>query len=200
MKVGSVTLDSKLGGYELLNIPVSTTKLPQEVASAMVAINTNYLGATFVPLWYVGKQVVNGANYLFIAKEVRSTKERNTAIVGLVANVPAGAGFIHGKGANIVEIIEEVDLPEEAKEAFENGTKQLMGMNYKPIVYVGSQVVKGMNYYYICEAKGVYPDAKPFAVMLGVNVFQDQATVFSVTPLAALNKSEDQLCGYAFTW
>jgi hypothetical protein len=168
-----------LGGWDIVNVPA--TSLPEELATAIGAINSEIVGATYIPIWYVGKQVVNGTNYYLVCKEVRATKDHDTMIVGLIINIPAGD--ITGKDASIVRIVEEADLTGEAEIAFKMATKSLMGVEYKPIIYIGSQVVKGKNYYYLCEAKVIYPGAEPYAVVLCVNGFQGQYTVVSVTPV-----------------
>ena len=96
-KFGGIELGETFGGYEIVNQPAD--KLPQDVASAVGAVNsTPLLGATYNPLWYVGKQTVNGVNHLFIAEDIRSTKNKDKSIVGLVINVPPGEGSIKGEG------------------------------------------------------------------------------------------------------
>ena len=52
-------------------------------------------------------------------------------------------------------------LTAEQKEAFEKATSELDGVDYEPIAVVGTQVVSGMNYAYLCKATVVAPDAKP---------------------------------------
>lgn len=43
-------------------------------------------------------------------------------------------------------------IPDEAKAAFDAATAGLMGVGYEPIGYLGSQVVAGTNYGFICRA------------------------------------------------
>ena len=192
-KVGQFELSELLGGYEIINKPVD--KLPQDVASAIGNINSSILGATFQPIWYVGKQVVNGVNHFFIAEEIRATKDRDTAIVGIIINIPPGEGAIKGEGAKIVRIIEEEKLSSEVQASFETVTKSLIGTSYKAIAYLGSQVVKGVNHAVICQAKTIYPGAVPYAVVMTFNVFQGRTSLVSIVPLA-----DRQVFGYAFTW
>lgn len=192
-KVGQFELSELLGGYEIINKPVD--KLPQDVASAIGNINGGLLGATFQPIWYVGKQVVNGVNHFFIAEEIRATKDRDTAIVGIIINIPPGEGAIKGEGAKIVRIIEEEKLASEVQASFETVTKSLIGTSYKAIAYLGSQVVKGVNHAVICQAKTIYPGAIPYAVVMTFNVFQGRTSLVSIVPLA-----DRQVFGYAFTW
>ena len=186
-----IELGELLGGYEIVNKPAD--KLPQDLASAVGNINGGILGATYQPIWYVGHQLVNGTNHLLICKEIRSTKDKNTYIVGLVINISAS-----GKDATVVEIIEEAKLSAEVQIAFLATEKQLVGVGYKPLAYIGSQVVKGVNHYLICQAKGIYPNATPYAVVICINIFENQVSVVCITPLPT--KTEEMICGYAFSW
>ena len=112
-KLGGIKLGGAFGGYDIVNKPCD--KLPQDVASAVASVNGGLLGATFSPIWYIGKQTVNGVNHFFIAEEIRVTKTQDAHIVGLVINIPPGEGAAKGEGAKVVRIIEEAELPEEAQ-------------------------------------------------------------------------------------
>ena len=195
-KFGSIELGGALGGYEIVNTPAS--KLPQEAASAIGAANSNMLGATFTPVWYVGKQLVNGVNYLFVAEDIRATKNKDTSIVGIVVNVPPGEGAIKGEGAKIARVIESEELSPEVTAAFAEAEKGLVGVSYKPVMYIGSQIVRGVNHYIVCEARVIYPGARPKAVIMAVNIFEGKASVAGIAPIGAAKDTE--LFGYAFTW
>ena len=195
-KFGGIELGGVLGGYEIVNIPAN--KLPQEAASAMGAANGDLLGATFAPIWYVGKQLVNGTNYLFIAEEIRTTKNQDKHIVGLVINVPPGEHAAQGEGAKVVRIIESEELAPEVQAAFSTVEKGLVGVSYKPVMYIGSQVVRGVNHFIVCEAKTIYPGAQPYAVVLCVNIFEGKTSLVGIAPISPNEK--ETLCGYAFTW
>ena len=178
VNLGGITLGGELGGYELVNI--SAKSLPQPLASAIAEINANILGATYEPLWYIGKQLVNGENHFFVCKEIRSTATKKPMIVGLVLNLPPGEGVTQGKGAHIVKVIESADLDEEAKCAFEKNVQQLMGVSYRPVAYAGKQIVRGVNHYIICEAKTLYPGAEPYAVMIILNIFKTDSSIVAI--------------------
>lgn len=68
--------------------------------------------------------------------------------------------------------LEEVNIPEDAKEAFEKANDG----SYKLVAYLGSQVVAGTNYYYLCEKKNtlynvvVYNDLEGNSSILKSNV------------------------------
>lgn len=174
MDFGGIELGGSLGGYQIINKAIGSS-MPQDLATAWEKVNSNILGATYEPLWLVGKQLVNGINYLVLAKEIRITATIRPMIVGMVINIPASQGE-----PKIVSITEEAQLSDELSMIFEQATKQLLGCSYKPIIYVGSQVVKGINHYYLCEAKAIYPDAIPYPVLLCVNVFEKQVHIVSI--------------------
>lgn len=198
-KFGGVELGGEFGGYTIVD--TSAAKLPQDAATAIGAANNGVLGATYNPIWYIGHQLVNGTNHLFVAEAVRSTKDRDTSIVGLVVNVPAGEGYLSGKGAK-ARVIESDTLDPEVKDAFTSVTKELLGVDYKPVLYVGRQIVHGTNHYIVCEARGVYPGAKPYAAVMCINICDGNASLVSITPInaSAGTKTATGMFGYAFTW
>ena len=197
MKFGEIELGGTLGGYEIINQPADT--MPQDLASAIGIVNSNpLLGATYNPLWIWGKQLTNGVNYLLIAEDIRSTKNKDKSIVGIVINIPPGEGAIKGEGAKIVRVIENEKLSEEVELAFAEVTKELRGVSYKSVIYLGKQPVKGDNHYILCEAKTIYPGAQPYAVILCINIFDGKCSVVSIVHLGA--KRTQGLFGYSFTW
>ena len=187
MKFGGIEFGGKLGGYELIN--QSTEKLPQDLASAVGKVfgENGMLGATYDPIWYLGTQIVNGTNHLLICLQTRLTKENDKKIVGVVINIPAGS--IGGNDAKIVEVIEDSDLIEGTnlelgiREKFERAMNGLVGVSYKPVMYVGSQVVKGMNYYIVAEARLIYPNSEPYAAMICINEFQGNVGLVGIETL-----------------
>jgi len=197
MKLGGIKFADVFGGYELVNIPAS--RIPQDAATAVFgAINSGILGATYDPFWYVGSQVVNGKNHLFLCKEIRATANKDTSIVGLVINVPPSEQAFQGKDARVVNVIEEANLPDDLKCIFSCALQGLVGVGYKPLFYVGSQVVKGTNHYFICQAKGMYPGADPYAVLMCINVFDNRSSIVFIERID--DTAEEPKLGYSFTW
>lgn len=187
MTLGGITSGGKLGGYNIVN--QSVKNLPQDLASATSKVfgNNTKLGATYEAIWYVGSQIVNGTNYLLICKQTRTTKDQDSKIVGVVVNIPAGS--VGGGGAKIVEIIEDGDLIEgtnldkKLKEKFDKALSGLLGVTYKPVLYVGDKVADGTNYYIIAEARAVYPNAEPYAVIVCLNEFEGNVILESIERL-----------------
>ena len=190
---GEIILESSLGGLEIINKPA--TSMPQELATAIGEINEGILGATYDPIWIVGQQIVNGINYYVICKEVRATREKDTRIINMIINVPPISSDGQRKKAKAVKIIEEADLPKDVRLAFDSAMV-LVGVSYKPLAYVGHQLVsKSTNHYFICQAMPIVLDPEPYPVFVCINTsFEGQNKVIAIEPI------EPGLVGYAFTW
>ena len=169
-----ITLGGQLGGWTLVNQPANM--LPQELASGFQIAQEEYVGGKIEPLYYVGKQMVNGTNHLFIAELTQFIGKVYKHIVAVIVNVPLNS--IGGKGTKIVRIIDS-HSPEVAPELcalIAAGTKDLLGTTHKPLIFIGEQVVKGVNYYIITESKVNRPDEYPYAGIATINIFNGEVT------------------------
>ena len=63
------------------------------------------------------------------------------------------------------------EIPSDAKEAFDKATADLLGASYEPVAYLGSQVVAGINYSYLCTVSAVTEN--PVAKLCKVIVYKD---------------------------
>ena len=54
-------------------------------------------------------------------------------------------------GIELVEFNNPVNLPEELATAYVACVESLIGCAYKPVLFVGTQVVNGINYYLLAE-------------------------------------------------
>lgn len=61
-------------------------KMPQEAASAWVALDGGIVGAGYKPLLYVGNQQVHGTNHWFIAEQTLILAEPERHIVKVAVN------------------------------------------------------------------------------------------------------------------
>lgn len=181
MILGGITLGGELGGYTLINEPFKGS-LPQDLATGFYVAEEGFVGSSFKPLFVVGKQTANGVNYFLIAEQTTITAKPEKHIVGLIVNIPpagvnGGDGF--GQGARFVKVIDanEPDVPDDILEIINESLKNKIGATHKPVALIGTQIVKGTNYYVVAESKGVYPKAKPFATLITVNKFGSKNTV-----------------------
>lgn len=95
----------------------------------------------------------------------------------------------------------------EAQQAFDKAMEGLVGVNYQPIGLLGTQLVSGTNYSFLCEASVVYPNAQPYYAVVTVYAdLQGKAEVRNIVVLDIgkiaetgavenTNASEGQLLG-----
>ncbi len=79
-----------------------------------------------------------------------------TALMLTAASAAAANGLAGGWS-----IAESQALTEETLAVFEKGMEGLLGVDYTPVAYLGSQVVAGMNHCFLCVATTVVPGAEP---------------------------------------
>ena len=83
-------------------------------------------------------------------------------------------------------------VTEERKALFEKGISRLLGVNYTPVAYLGSQVVAGTNHAFLCQMAAVYPGAQPAYVI--VYLYEDLQGNVSVLEIADFDIGS--LCTY----
>lgn len=173
--LGGITLGGKYGGYELIN--QLATSMPQDLASGFYIAQEGFVGSSFEPIYIVGKQVVNGINYFVIAEQTLVIEHPIKRIVGMVINIPPKS--IGGKNAKIIDIVtsEVPRIPVEIEKPLKEELAKLIGANNKPIALIGTQVVKGTNYFVVGESTAVVPNAEPHAILITLNIFNDEATL-----------------------
>lgn len=178
MKFGEIKLGGRFGGYTIINEPAN--RLPQDLASAVYGVceDKEY---TLVPIHYYGTQLVNGMNHMLVCEKVQNDKYQ---IVVAIINIPPNS--IGGKGAKLVAILDKADLYGALKTAFDGQLKNLCGVGYHPVAYMGEKVVKGVNHYILCEANLQYPGSRPYAVVVEINIFGSDANVTGIERLGGL--------------
>lgn len=68
-------------------------------------------------------------------------------------------------------IAEDTSITAERKAVFDKALEGLVGVNYVPVAYLGSQVVAGTNHCFLTQATIVYPDAVPMFTL--VYIYED---------------------------
>ena len=74
-----------LGGWNIDDM--KGCNLPQKVQSAFTAVTSELVGADYMPVLYVGSQVVNGMNYCVLAKQTIITATPENRLVKMIINV-----------------------------------------------------------------------------------------------------------------
>ena len=77
-------------------------------------------------------------------------------------------------GITIAEQIGLTKMPQKAASAWVAIEGGIVGAGYKPLVYVGTQVVKGVNHWFIAEQTLITAEPERHIVKLAVNEFNDE--------------------------
>jgi hypothetical protein len=191
-----------LGGWEVK----VCDGLPQKVATGLARFDEQILGAEYVPISYLGSQVVNGINHAVLAEQTLLTGRDTKNAVVMVFNEPPKAMDVslvsintlvaggHGMGA--VEINMTTDIPVDAKAAFVKAFEGFVGSKVEPFAYIGQQVTKGVNYIFACTVTPVTLETQPQTLSLvTVNSLDNKA---DMKPF--FSDTQNNGLGYAFTW
>jgi len=65
-------------------------------------------------------------------------------------------------------------MPQEAATAWD-AVKEVVGTKYKPVMYIGDQVVKGVNHVFIAEQTLTTATPERHIVTIKVNIFEGKA-------------------------
>ena len=98
------------------------------------------------------------------------------------------AGAVQGGWDEIVDggwgAASDPAITDSVKALFNKGMEGIIGVNYVPVAYLGSQVIAGYNHAILCLATAVYPEAQPHWVI--VYLFENLEGGVSVIDIAEL--------------
>ena len=77
------------------------------------------------------------------------------------------------------------EITDDVKAVFDKAMEGLVGVDYVPVAFLGSQVVAGTNYCLLCQATVVYPDAQPYYVLM--YLYQDLSGYVEIMNIADLD-------------
>ena len=83
------------GGWTLAEM--QPCSLPQQVATGFGEVTQTMVGARYVPVLYVGTQVVHGVNHMLICKQTMAAQGAPEHLVKMVLNQNVDDGSIVGK-------------------------------------------------------------------------------------------------------
>ena len=167
-KLGGIETAGTFGGWSLVDSDAE--RLPQDVASGLFVAFENR-SEKITPVYYHAYQVVNGVNYALACR-----RERTTVVINIPAKVD---GYKEAKLVKM-EVADETILSDEAKEAFDAKVKPLTGTTHKPLLEVGKQTVKGVNYIIICQSQTMYLETEPYLTRIVINQFGSEISVTEI--------------------
>lgn len=180
--------------------------MPQKVATAVGKLSETLIGAEYKPIAYLGSQVVNGINHAVLAEQTVLTGKDSKNIVVLTFNEKqgeieatlVGIDTVLKSGDELGGIVVNAttDIPAEAKEALDKVLEGYVGAKIEPFAYLGSQVVKGVDYIFAATITPVVPDPVSTVAIVKANALTN---TFNGTDLLQ-DKTNTAALGYAFTW
>ena len=90
-----------LGGWNIDEM--KSVNLPQKAQSAFTAVTGGLVGAEYMPVLYVGSQLVNGTNYCILAVQTIITGTPEKRLVKMIINVSSNgtASLVSVSGVSI---------------------------------------------------------------------------------------------------
>jgi hypothetical protein len=160
-------------------IDVITDAMPEKVATAIGKLNETLLGAEYVPIAYLGQQVVNGINHAVLAEQTIITGKDVKNVVLIIFNEKPNTMELAlvniervvegGNGAGAVEVDPKTDIPTDAKLAFDVALGGFVGSDVEPFALLATQVTEGINYIFAAEVTPATREPKKIVSTVTVN-------------------------------
>ncbi len=161
-------------------IEISLDRMPEKIASAIIGLNEQLIGAKYWPIAYLGSQIVNGTNYAVLAEQKILDANSTKNIVLVVFNVapqalkatlvyiePVLNGFLLPAGG--IHINEKYTITDEAQAAFDSVIKDFVGSKVEPFAFLATQITNGTNYTFAAVVTPVNLDAIQSVELVTVN-------------------------------
>ena len=160
------------GGWELFDNEANA--LPEDVQAAFDKASETFTGSELKPVAYVASQVVAWMNYMILCEAATATETPTTSyqMVIVYADLEGNAeitqvkefdltAYTEGENSEISaeklaggwEVAEDrssVVIPQDAKDVFDKAAENLDGNELEPMALLGTQVVAGTNYAFLC--------------------------------------------------
>ena len=178
----------------------SAVELPEEVQSAFDKALETLTGSynEVKPIAYLGRQVVSGTNYAVLYRVTYADEKAPAGLVVLTVyeDLEGNAELLSSEDFSIAdyntgdeaaevnkeeepvaggwqmpEQITVAEIPEEAKNAFNKAVEGFTGNDLTPMALLGTQVVAGTNYAFLCHSK--LATAEPSESIQVVIVYED---------------------------
>ncbi len=187
--------------------------LPDDVKAAFDVATAKLLGVDYVPVAYLGSQVVAGTNYAVLCKKTAVVPNAETTLAVLIIykdlNGDSSVLYVNdfdftaaaksespseplAGGWTFPEEYAVIELPEGAKEAFEKANEGFLGNRLEPIAYLGSQLVSGSNYAILCRSTlATNPPVTSLQVAIVYEDLEGNASFSDVHPVSIADYNQD---------
>lgn len=193
------------GGWEI-QLAAQDNNLTEEEIKIFNDAKAGYTGLNLDVVTLLGKQVVAGTNYMYLAKGYQAGEEAKATYKAVIV-------YHDLEGKNTITKVSDFDYTEyvsknieatneevsggwnvestgRAYTLFEDGednyytkaTATLTGMSYKPVAVLGKQLVAGYNYAVLCFGSPTVPDAKENIYVM--TIYEDLQGKAEITGIA----------------
>ena len=196
-----------LGGWTLA--PDLSVSLTEDDKAIFDKAMEGFTGVGYEPAAVLATQLVSGKNYAYLCKATPVTSKPipHWAVVVIYQNLQGEASVsnvteIDLTNPNVKDNVDtaaavgawEITLPggkpimmpyEDAQVAFDTASQKYVGVDLKPLSLLGTQVVAGKNYKYLCYGETV--TETPVSALYIVDVYQDLEGNAEITNCAVLD-------------
>ncbi len=160
-----------VGGWEVNTGSTSISKNTAAKAAFKKAI-AELLGVSYQPIAVLGTQVVAGTKYAILCKATPVIPDAapDITIMYIYENVDGtvdidgfqtviSGGDKGGFKANTGKFTIKNKKNKAVYSTYKKAMKELVGVDYKPVLYLGKQTKSGSSYMILCRSQAVYPNA-----------------------------------------
>lgn len=204
------TSTEAVGGWELADNEAAA--LPEDVQAAFDKASEKFTGSELKPVAYIAEQIVSGTNYMILCKAATTTEDPVTSyqMVIVYADLEGNAEFTSVRDFDLTaytegeegEILVEdltggwavpedrtsLSIPEKAAAAFENASKEFTGSELEPMALLGTQLVSGTNYAFLCADTLTTED--PVTSIQIVTVYEDLEGNAKISNICTVDPAE----------
>lgn len=198
------------GGWEITDNKVA--KLPEEVQAAFNKAIKHFTGSKLKPAAYIASQVVAGTNYMILCEAETTTEKpvKSYQMAIVYADLKGNAKLTSIKDFDLAAYTEgnntEISgeqlaggwtvpddavgsvISREAKDAFDKATRQFTGSDIEPLALLGTQVVAGTRYAFIC--KSTLTTKEPVSGIQIVTVYADLKGNAEITNISTIDPAD----------
>ncbi len=170
-KTDSTPKPEQLSGGWTVPAEFGKATMPEEAQTAFETAAKEADGKFFVPVAYLGRQVVAGMNFAYLCT---TDKVGEWHKVTIYRDLDGKCTVTDSSAVDITTVIDSGDLsfnpenlcggwncseasgvalPDDAQAAFDLARGKLTDVNYTPLACLGTQVVAGTNYAVLCRAE-----------------------------------------------
>ena len=186
--------------------------LPEDVQTAFDKALEKFVGSNLTPVAYVADQVVAGTNYMILCEAETVTAEplKSYQMVIVYSDLDGNAELTTVKdfdltaytegdnteinaeelagGWSVPEETVTTSIPDKAKAAFDKAVDGMTGNEIEPLALLGTQVVAGTNYAFIC--KSTLATQEPVTGIQIVTVYEDLDGESSITNICTVDPTD----------